>query len=50
MGKSVKKSGRMYCINEITNKALLYSTENYTQYLVKTYKGKEHEKRMYDAQ
>ena len=29
---------------EITNKDLLYSTENYTQYFVITYKGKEFEK------
>ena len=29
---------------EITNKDLLYSTGNYTQYFVITYKGKESEK------
>ena len=31
-------------IKQITNKDLLYSTENYTQYFVITYKGKESEK------
>ena len=31
-------------IKQITNKDLLYSTGNYIQYLVKTYKGKESEK------
>ena len=31
----------------ITNKDLLYSTGNYTQYFVITYKGKEYEKNRY---
>ena len=31
-------------IKQITNKDLLYSTGNYTQYFVITYKGKEPEK------
>ena len=31
-------------IKEITDKVLLYSTGNYTQYFVITYKGKEPEK------
>ena len=31
-------------IKQITNKDLLYSTGNYTQYFVVTYKGKESEK------
>ena len=31
-------------IKQITNKDLLYSTGNYTQYFVITYKGKESEK------
>ena len=30
-------------MNEITNKALVYSTENSTQYTVITYMGKEFE-------
>ena len=34
-------------IKQVTNKDLLYSTENYTQYLVITYKGKESERRIY---
>ena len=33
-----------YYIKQITNKDLLYSTGNYTQYFVVTYKGKESEK------
>ena len=33
-------------IKWITNKDLLYSTENYIQYFVTTYKGKEYEKRI----
>ena len=31
-------------IKEMNNKDLLYSTGNYTQYVVITYKGKEYEK------
>ena len=31
----------------MTNKDLLYSTENYTQYFAKIYKGKEFEKVLY---
>ena len=31
-------------LKQITNKNLLYSTDNYTQYLVITYNGKESEK------
>ena len=31
-------------VRQITNKDLLYSTENYTQYFVKLYKGKESKK------
>ena len=31
-------------IKYITNKDLLYNTENYTQYFIMTYKGKESEK------
>ena len=31
-------------IKQITNKDLLYSTGNYTQYFIITYKGKESEK------
>ena len=34
----------MLYLKWITNKDLLYSTGNYTQYFVKTYKGKESEK------
>ena len=34
-------------IKQITNKDLLYSRRNYTQYLVITYKGKESEKKFY---
>ena len=34
----------MYYIKEITNKDLLYSTGNYMQYLVTSYKGKKSEK------
>ena len=33
-----------YILKKITNKDLLYSTGNYTQYFVITYKGKESEK------
>ena len=39
--KKIKK------IKYITNKDLLYSTENYTQYFVVTYKGKESEKKSF---
>ena len=31
----------------MNNKDLLYSTGNYTQYFVTTYKGKEYEKKKY---
>ena len=34
-------------IKWITNKDLLYSTENYIQYFVTAYKGKEYEKRIF---
>ena len=34
-------------IKQISNKDLLYSTGNYTQYFVITYKGKESEKNRY---
>ena len=35
----------LLCIKEITDKVLLYSTGNYTQYFVISYKGKESEKK-----
>ena len=35
------------CIKQITNKDLLYSTGNYTQNFVITYKGKESENNIY---
>ena len=34
----------LLCVKQITNKDILKSTGNYTQYSVITYKGKEHEK------
>ena len=36
-----------YTLKQITNKDLLYSIGNYTQYLVITYKEKECKKNMY---
>ena len=36
----------VYKIGDVTNKDLLYSTGNYTQYLVITYNGKESEKKI----
>ena len=34
-------------VKQVTNKELLYSTENYTQYFIKTYKEKESGKKMF---
>ena len=42
--EAVIKIYTLLCINQITNKYLLYSTGNYTQYFVITYKGKISEK------
>ena len=36
-----------YCIKQITNKDLLYSTGKYTQYFVIPSKGKDSEKRIF---
>ena len=36
-------------IKQVNNKDLLYSTENYTQYLVITYNGRESEGRQIDV-
>ena len=37
---------KLLYIDWINNKVLLYSTGNYSQYLVKTYNGKESEKEL----
>ena len=43
----IKISTLLY-IKQITNKDLLYSTRNYTQHLIITYKGRESEKDLID--
>ena len=43
----IKESSHYYIIKYITKKDLLYSTRNYTQYLIITYNGKESKKNIY---